>query len=66
MGPNSTLAAQKESKRTEYPGYYELTGEFSQAENDRKTSRFNSKNKLLLDEAILNLNEIIELMGVKP
>jgi hypothetical protein len=49
-------------RRTEYPGFYMIEGEFNQEEFDRKTLRFKTKNKLLFDEATNNLNECIRLL----
>jgi hypothetical protein len=40
-----------------------VEGEFSQEEYDRKTLRFNTKNKLHFDEAINNLKEVLGLLG---
>lgn len=64
IGAKGCLPGQKESKRTEYPGFYTISGEFNKEENDRKTLRFNNKNKLLFDEAILNLKETFNMLGL--
>lgn len=58
-----TPQGQRGERRTEYPGYYLISGEYSQEENDRKTSRFNNKNKTLLDEATNNLKEALNFFG---
>lgn len=51
----NTLNGQKIEKRTEYPGYYLTEGDFNKEENERKSLRFNTKNKTLFDEAVNNL-----------
>ena len=52
---------QKGERRMEYPGFYMIDGEFSQEEFDRKTLRFNTKNKLLFDEVTNNLKEVLSI-----
>ena len=52
----------KGERRTEYPGFYMIEGQFSKEEFDRKTTRFNTKNKLLFEQASKNLREVLETL----